>query len=273
MHRYELLDSGNQEKLERFGSYVLIRPCAAAVWKPALPQEKWRAAHGRFSRDDEGNRWQWRTSVPDSWTVETHGITFKVAPTDFGHLGLFPEHSLLWKWAAENISKGTRVLNLFAYSGAATLACARAGAEVCHLDASKGMVSWARENAALNSLQDKPIRWIVDDVLKFLKREETRGRVYDGIILDPPSFGRGNQGEVFKIERDLLPLLARCRALLSKTPRFVALSTHTPGMTPLVMRYVMEEMMQGAPGKIEEGEMVIEGARPLPSGCFARWSC
>ena len=200
-----------------------------------------------------------------------------LAPTDFGHLGIFPEHSMLWAKMGDLIraqATPPNVLNLFAYSGGATLAAAKAGAKVCHLDASKGMVSWARDNAALSGLQGAPIRWIVDDVLKFLSREKRRGVRYDGIILDPPSFGRGAQGEVFKIERDIHEILASCRELLSDKPLFVFLTTHTPGMTPLVMRYLLEQMMRGKQGNIASGEMIIpaQNGSDLPSGSYAAWT-
>lgn len=271
MMTYRLLDSGNQEKLEQFGKYLIARPCAQALWSPSEPRALWEKADARFTRDG-GNQWQLRASLPKEWAVEIEGLEFKIAPTDFGHLGVFPEHSLLWSWMEPLIRKrgGAQILNLFAYSGGATLAAARAGAKVCHLDASKGMVAWARENAERNNLQEAPIRWIVDDVTKFLGREKKRGNRYDGIILDPPSFGRGNQGELFKIEKDILPLLRACRELLSENPLFLLFSTHTPGMTPLVMEHLMEEVMQG--GVIEKGEMIIPSQRPLPCGSFARWS-
>lgn len=267
---YTLIDSGNQEKLEQFGEYILRRPCAQALWRPLETKSVWDKAHATFTRDG-GNQWRRHTKLPEIWTAEIEGIKFKISPTDFGHLGVFPEHSIFWNWMTPLIQKrGTpNILNLFAYSGGATLAAARAGAKVCHLDASKGMVAWARENAALNGLQDAPIRWIVDDVTKFLAREKKRGVRYEGIILDPPSFGRGNQGEIFKIENDILPLLEACRDVLSDDPLFMIFSTHTPGMSPLVMQYLMEETMKG--GTIETGEMAIPGKRPLPAGSYARW--
>lgn len=268
---YRLLDSGDQRKLERFGKYVLIRPCSQALWRPALSKAEWNQADAQFSRD-EGKGWSFSKPIPDSWAVEWQGVRFKISLTDFGHVGMFPEHAQVWTWAAELIREAKRpinVLNLFAYSGGASLACAKAGAQVCHLDASKGMVAWARENAALNQAEELPIRWIVDDAVKFLKREQNRGRRYEGIILDPPTFGRGNQGEIFKIERDLGELLELCRSLLSNQPLFVALTTHTPGMTPIVMHHLMQQMM-GA-GQIDSGEMAIEGPLTLPSGSFARW--
>lgn len=267
---YKLVDCGNQKKLEYFGDKLLVRPCSQALWKPLLPAKEWERANAQFSRD-EGNNWEGK--LPESWIVEHEGLKFKIAPTDFGHVGIFPEHSLLWKWASDLIAKkgSATVLNLFAYSGGATLAFAKAGAAVCHVDASQGMVNWARENAALNGLQDKPIRWIVDDVFKFIQREIKRGRKYDGILLDPPSFGRGANGEMFKIEFHIQHLLKLCRDLLSDTPLFFACSNHTSGMTPIVMRHLLEDVLPS--GVIEAGEMLIpsQKGRSLPTGCYARW--
>lgn len=262
---YFLIDSGNQKKFERFGNQTIVRPCSQALWKPTLLS--WDGADAHFSRL-EGKGWEGR--LPHSWVIEHDGLKFKIAPTDFGHLGVFPEHSFLWSWAADLIQEGASVLNLFAYSGGATLAFARAGAQVCHVDASQGMVKWARENAALNGLEDKPIRWIVDDAIKFLQREIKRGRKYDGILLDPPSFGRGAQGEVFKIERDIGPLLQLCKALLSDKPLFLACSNHTNGLSPMVMGHLFEEIL---PGKAEVGELFLSAqqGRDVPTGSYARW--
>ncbi len=266
MKTYQLLDSGNGYKFERFGEYTLIRPCSQAVWRPLLLKQ---TADAIFSRDE---KWTFRKKLPKFWTLLHGGIEFKIAPTDFGHLGLFPEHADLWEWMRSLIQKGSRILNLFAYSGGATLAAAQEGAEVCHLDASQGMVDWAREMAALNNLHKAPIRWIVDDASKFLKREKKRGSYYDGILLDPPTFGRGSQGEVFKIERDLIPLLELCSELLTKKPLFVILSCHTPGFTPLCMRHLIGQTMPK--GEIEVGEMALHSpeALSIPSGSFAKWT-
>jgi 23S rRNA (cytosine1962-C5)-methyltransferase len=263
---YALLDSGNQNKLEQFGDYVLVRPCSQAVWKPALDSKEWKEADSVFTREP-ANRWT--GSLPNSWTVQCDDVLFKLMPTDFGHIGIFPEHALLWKWMREQMRPKCSILNLFAYTGGATLAAAKAGAQVCHLDASKTTVAWARENAALNKLDKAPIRWIVDDAIKFLGREVRRGTRYDGIILDPPTFGRGSQGEVFKIEKDLPVILDLCFQLLTPDPLFVILSSHTPGYTPLVLHHLL---LQAAPkGAIEMGEMVIPGPLDLSSGTYARW--
>jgi 23S rRNA (cytosine1962-C5)-methyltransferase len=196
-------------------------------------------------------------------------MKMRIQPTDFGHIGIFPEQRPLWKKIRE-LSSNARVLNLFAYSGGSSIAAAQGGASVCHLDASKGMVDWAHGNASLNGLSS--IRWIIDDVSKFLKREERRGSQYDGIILDPPSFGRGTKGEVFKIEEDIIPLLSLCRACLSATPRFVLLSCHTPGFTPTTLHHLLEDVL-GNKGTIDSGEMVLSGTnvRSVPSGIYALW--
>ena len=275
MNGYELLDSGNGAKLERFGEVVLARPCAQAVWQPQRPA-RWKEADATFDRE-EGNRWHGRSRLPKEWAIDVDGTRFRLSGTDFGHLGIFPEQRAQWAWIRETVAaahRPLRVLNLFAYSGGSTLAAARDGAEVCHLDASKGMVQWARANAALNGLESHPIRWIVDDAHKFLNREVRRGRRYDGIILDPPTYGRGGNGETYKIERDLTETLRLCRALLSDAPRFLLLSAHTPGHTPVVLSNVLTQALRGLGGAVSAGEMLLTGAPdvfPLPSGAYARW--
>lgn len=275
MNGYELLDSGNGAKLERFGEVVLARPCAQAVWQPQRPA-RWKSADATFDRED-GNRWHGRNRLPQEWVIDVDGTRFRLSGTDFGHLGIFPEQRAQWAWIRETVAaagRPVRVLNLFAYSGGSTLAAARGGAEVCHLDASKGMVQWARANAALNGLENHPIRWIVDDAHKFLNREIRRGRRYDGIILDPPTYGRGGNGETYKIERDLTETLRLCRALLSDSPLFLLLSAHTPGHTPIVLGNVLTQALRGLGGAVTSGEMVLSGTPdvfPLPSGAYARW--
>ena len=277
---YELLDSGRGRKLERFGSVVLARPCAQAVWTPSLPPEAWAAADASFDRED-GNRWQGRGRLPDSWTISAEGIRFLLSTTDFGHLGIFPEQRAQWAWirgavraAAAARGAAPSVLNLFAYSGGSSLAAALGGARVTHLDASRGMVDWAAENARLNGLST--IRWIVDDAHKFLRREVRRGRKYDAVVLDPPTYGRGGDGETYKIERDLPETLSLCRALLSDAPLFVLLSAHTPGCTGQVLENLLHQALRaGFGGSVESGEMLLEGAPgvlPLPSGTWARWT-
>lgn len=272
---YELLDSGNGKKLERFGDFVLERPCAQAVWAPKMPA-RWATADARFDRVG-GHNWEGRHNLPAAWNVEIGGVTMKLSATDFGHLGVFPETRQLWAWirsTLENKKKDRplKFLNLFAYSGGATLAAAQAGAQGCHLDASKGMVDWARENAALNQLQDAPIRWIVDDVIKFLRREVKRGHVYDAILLDPPSFGRGKKGELYKIEESLITTLDLVHQVLSDDPCFVVLTSHTPGFSPIVLSNLLRQYNAGGP--IECGEMLLTGessVNRLPNGNWARW--
>jgi len=278
---YALLDSGDGRKLERFGSYVLARPCSQAVWTPSKPQAFWSTAHATFDRED-GNQWHNRSALPGEWQICTAGIAFKLSGTDFGHLGIFPEQRAQWQWiqqtvkaACETRSRPVSVLNLFAYSGGSTLAAALGGAEVCHLDASKGMVQWARDNAALNGLQNHPIRWIADDAHKFLCREARRERRYDAVILDPPTFGRGQNNEMYKIEKDLPETLRLCRNLLSPEPLFVLLSAHTPGYSPIVLQNVLSQAVGGLGGKIAAGEMLLTGTPdvlPTPCGTYARWT-
>ena len=260
---YELIDSGDGRKLERFGRYVLARPCSQAMWRPCKSAAEWDRADASFDRED-GNRWHGRSNLPKEWQIETAGIKFKLGGTDFGHLGIFPEQRAQWRWLRQRVeattavdsSRRLSVLNLFAYSGGSTMAAALGGAEVCHLDASKGMVEWARENARLNGLADHPIRWIVDDAHKFMKREIRRGRKYDAIILDPPTFGRGAGGEMYKIERDLKDTLGLVKDLLSDSPSFVLFSSHTPGLSQIVAENILGQLFPTA--TLESGEMLLE---------------
>ena len=273
---YELIDSGDGRKLERFGKYVLARPCSQAMWRPSKSAAEWDRADASFDRED-GNRWHGRSNLPKEWQIETSGIKFKLGGTDFGHLGIFPEQRAQWRWLRQRVeatvavdsSRRLSVLNLFAYSGGSTMAAALGGAEVCHLDASKGMVEWARENARLNGLADHPIRWIVDDAHKFMKREIRRGHRYDAIILDPPTFGRGAGGEMYKIERDLKDTLGLVKDLLSESPSFVLFSSHTPGLSQIVAENILGQLFPTA--KLESGEMLLE---PHPSSLIPHpFSC
>lgn len=276
-NEYALLDSGHGRKLERFGKVILDRPCAQAVWNPSR-QKLWKEANASFSRKD-GLQWRGRERLPDVWNVDVNGITMKLSTTDFGHLGVFPETRDLWDWitktfSAENEKRKEPInfLNLFAYSGGATLAGAKGGAHCCHVDASKGMVQWARENAKLNGLENHAIRWIVDDVNKFLQREIRRGARYDAVLLDPPSFGRGKGGELYKIEQALLDTLKLVKGVLSDNPCFVYLTSHTSGFTPIVLRNLLQQLLPK--GNLECGEMLLTGeieAMPVPSGTWSRW--
>lgn len=266
---YELLDSGDGRKYERFGDFTLVRPSAQALWRPSNPHA-WLGATASFDRED-GNRWHGRSALPKEWVVTTAGIKFRLSGTDFGHLGIFPEQRAQWRWIRETCRKspGIRVLNLFAYSGGSTMAALQGGAEVCHLDASKGMVQWARDNAALNNLSSGPVRWIVDDAHKFLAREKRRNRAYDAVIFDPPTFGRGANGEMYKIERDLKTTIELVRGVLSPSWRFILFSSHTPGISPIVAANILASEFPGA--AVESGEMILEGSgRALPSGVWAR---
>lgn len=270
---YELLDSGNKRKLERFGPYVLSRPCAQALWNQKLPKHIWEGADASFSREEKEG-WTFRRKLPLSWEVDIASIRFLIQPTDFGHLGVFPEQKPFWekiRTLVKGAGREVKVLNLFAYSGGSSFAAAQGGAKVCHLDASKSMVQQARHNATINALDTAPIRWIVEDVTKFLQREEKRKSVYDAIILDPPSFGRGAKGEVFKIEEDILGLLELCKRCLSSNPLFILFSCHTLSFTPLTMKFLLEDFF--ASGSIESGEMLLGGdaGRPVPSGTYALW--
>ncbi len=272
---YELLDSGDGRKLERFGDLILERPSGQAVWEPSQKESYWAAANARFDRE-MGNRWHGRHHLPKEWMVDIEDIRFQLSSTDFGHLGVFPEQRPMWRWLRESCRKspGAKVMNLFAYSGGSTLAPAQGKAQVCHVDASRGMTDWARNNARINGLQDAPIRWIVDDVPAFLAREQRRGQQYDGIILDPPSFGRGAKKEIFKIEEQINPMLDLIRKLLSPQPMFVLLTCHTNSFTPQVLANLLGHHLKGLKGEISCGEMLLEGApgvSPLPSGSYARW--
>jgi 23S rRNA (cytosine1962-C5)-methyltransferase len=276
MHNgYELLDSGDGRKLERFGDVVLSRPCGQAVWEKQRP-EIWANAVASFDR--EGG-WQPRddAELPSTWAVTINDITMKLAPTPAGHLGVFPETRNLWEWITETLApiggRPANVLNLFAYSGGATLAAARAGCAVCHVDSSRSMVTRARENAALNQLELAPIRWIVEDVGKFLGREIRRDRTYDAIMLDPPSFGHGTKGEQYRIDRDLVSTLGQCGELLSDGPALVLLTSHTQGVTTVQIESLMREVLGS--GDVASGEMELTGAsdvRPVNSGVWVRWT-
>lgn len=271
---YELIDTSDGERLERWEEIVLIRPDPQIIWKNPDLSEKWAYPHARYIRSSKGGgEWSVLKRFSDSWSINYKNLTFKVKPTGFKHTGLFPEQAVNWDYCTEKISAANRpvnVLNLFAYTGGATLACAAAGASVCHVDAVKGMVDWARENAALSSLSDKPIRWIVDDAVKFLGREIRRGTKYDGIILDPPSYGRGTNGEMWKLEDSIHRLMELCTELLSDKPLFILLNSYTTGLSPSVMAYLLH-MTVGKRFDIsvnaeEIGLPVSHTGLPLPCG-------
>jgi len=276
---YQLLDSGMGNKLERVGAYLLVRPSPQAIWSPSLARERWEETDAVYVRSATGGgKWAFKRRLPEKWGIEFGEHRFLIKPTGFGHLGIFPEQRESWEWISEKVKNAKReiaVLNLFAYTGGSTMAAASAGASVCHVDASKGVVDWGRENAALSELSGRSIRWIVDDVKKFTNKEIRRGKRYDAIILDPPSFGRGAKAEVWKIEEDLTKLLNKCRELLSDAPLFVLLSCHSPGFTPLVLQNLLADMMSNSEGKLSGAEMVITenaSGRTLPAGSYAKWS-
>lgn len=274
---YELLDCSDGERLERWGDVILIRPDPQIIWKNSQTAPEWNTAHARYIRSDKGGgAWDYRRKLPESWQIKYRDLTFLVKPTGFKHTGLFPEQAVNWDYCTELIKGANRpinVLNLFAYTGGATLACAAAGASVCHCDAVKGMVDWARTNAKLSNLADKPIRWIVDDANKFIKREIRRGTRYDGIILDPPSYGRGTNGEMWKLEDSIFGLMQDITELLSDKPLFLLLNSYTTGLSASVMSYLLQ-MTVGKRFDIEIiseeiGIPVKQTGMPLPCGSTA----
>ncbi len=275
---YELLDSGVGEKMERYGKVVMTRPDPQALWHKKLPEFEWKKAPAQFMRSATNAEWKLDSYVPEKWNVEIAGLRFWIKPTAFKHTGIFPEHVGNWEWienCIRSFKKSANVLNLFGYTGGATLAAAHAGASVCHVDGSKVAVTWARENAELSGLKDKPIRWIVDDVRAFVKREIKRGHKYDGIILDPPAFGHGPERELWKIEDDLLPLLALCKELLSEQPLFFLMNGYASGYSAIAYGNNLREIIPAYSDKIEIGELTIaesNSERLLPCGIFARWS-
>jgi len=272
---YIFVDAGNGRKLERFGAYLLDRPCSQALWRPSQPEQLWCQADAVFTREGRDGVWNRRRPIANAWNCRLAGLRFELQLTDFGHVGLFPEHALAWRQLPELAAKAGRqltLLNLFAYSGGASLALAKADCQVCHLDASKKMLLWARRNAALNGLGTAAIRWICDDVQKFLRREIRRKNQYDAIILDPPSFGRGSRQELFQIDAHMLELLELCRQVLSKEAEFLFLSCHTPGYTPLLLKNLLRQIMPE--GDIQAAEMTLPENKqtlPLPSGTYACW--
>jgi len=275
---YELIDSGEGEKLERFGDVVLSRPDPQALWKKHLSGERWEKADAVFSREGKDGQWRMKKEIPEKWTVQFAGMKFAIKPTAFKHTGLFPEQSVNWDWVRRVISNNERkdmeVLNLFGYTGGATLACAKAGARVVHVDASNAAINWAKENAELSGLSAKPIRWILDDARVFVEREIKRGRKYDAVIMDPPAFGHGAKKELWKIEEHFLPLVENCMKLLSDTPAFFIINGYSAGYSALAYRNNLLGLEKKFGGKVETGELAIEEAasgRLLPAGIFARW--
>lgn len=270
---YELLDSGNGEKVERYGSYTLRRPDKEAIWNKSQDESVWKADL-TFKREGTKTKWMIGKDVPREWHISYAGLSFIIRPTSFKHTGLFPEQEPNWEWSKNLVEKSNRkisVLNLFAYTGGATLACAKAGAEVCHVDGSKQAVFWAKENAKISGLEDSPIRWIIEDVISFVKREIKRGRKYDAIIMDPPSFGHGPKDELWKIEEDFLELIKLCKEVLSDDPLFMIINGYTAGYSSIAYENNLKEIFKG--GEFEKGELAIQsGNKLLPCGIFARWN-
>ena len=273
---YELLDSGEGEKLERYGAILLRRPDPQALWRKAAPG-LWQSAHGTFLREGREGRWHFAKPTPEKWSIRFSGLDFHVRPTAFKHIGIFPEQAPNWDWMREKIRNAGRavsVLNLFGYTGGATLACAQAGARVCHVDASKASIGWARDNAALSGLAERPIRWILDDAKAFVRRELRRGNRYDALIMDPPAFGRGPEGDVWQIEDDFVELLETCGQLFSERPVFCVVNGYASGYSQLAYRANLEALMGDRKGTLESGELTIQESqsrRLLPCGIFARW--
>lgn len=279
---YELLDSGHGEKLERVGSVRLRRPAPQALWPPKLGAAEWDAADARYERSSSGGgQWAEGARLPDEWPVEHGGQRMLARATGFGHIGLFAEQAPAWHFLREQCRRASaggqpvELLNLFAYTGGSSLAAAAGGARVTHCDASRGVVQWASDNARANGLGDAPVRWIVDDVQKFLRREARRERRYHAIVLDPPSFGRGPKGEVWKLEDSIVELLELCRDVLAPQPRLFLLSAHTPGVGPLALHGLLRHTLGERPGRSGCGEMSVPcatGGAPLPSGAWAAWA-
>ena len=276
---YTILDTGDGMKLERWGDQLLVRPDPQAIWNTPRTHPGWKHPHGRYARSSSGGgQWE-KKDMPERWTIRYGSLTFNIKPMNFKHTGLFPEQAANWDFAQEQIRRAgrpIRVLNLFAYTGGATVACAAAGASVCHVDAARGMVSWARENARSSGLEDAPIRWIVDDCTKFVEREIRRGRQYDAIIMDPPSYGRGPTGEVWRLEENLYPFVELVRGVLSDQPLFVILNSYTTGLAPSVVTYILETLLSrkfgGRTDSQELGLPVTESGLVLPCGATGRWS-
>lgn len=276
---YELIDCSGGERLERWGDIVLIRPDPQVIWNTPKTNPLWRNADARYVRSNQGGgHWEFSKKLPEEWEMSYKDLTFKISPTGFKHTGLFPEQAVNWDMMREKIKgagRNIRVLNLFAYTGGATLAAASAGASVCHVDAAKGMVRWARDNAELSGLSGKPIRWIVDDCAKFVEREIRRGSFYDAIILDPPSYGRGPGGEVWKLEDSIYDLMALCAGVLTEKPLFVLLNSYTTGLSASTMAYVLGANMKKFGGSVfaeEIGLPVTESGMVLPCGSSAIWT-
>ncbi len=274
---YEVLDTSNGEKLERWGDFLLIRPDPQVIWGTPKTLSGWRKPNGHYHRSQKGGgEWEF-FDLPQQWNISYRELTFQLKPFSFKHTGLFPEQAVNWDWMQGKIrgaGRPVKVLNLFAYTGGATLAAARAGASVTHVDASKGMVGWARENARSSGLLESPIRWLVDDCVKFVEREIRRGNHYDAIIMDPPSYGRGPKGEIWKIEDSIYPFIGLCAKLLSPKPLFFLVNSYTTGLAPAVLTYMLSTALKSFHGTVDSQEIglpVTSTGLVLPCGASGRW--
>ena len=274
---YDVIDCSKGENLERWGDYILVRPDPQVIWDTPRKEKGWHKMNAHYHRSKKGGgEWEF-FDLPQQWSIHYHSLTFQLKPFSFKHTGLFPEQAANWDWFSELIKKAGRpvkVLNLFAYTGGATIAAAAAGASVTHVDASKGMVTWAKENAASSGLADAPIRWIVDDCVKFVEREIRRGNHYDAIIMDPPSYGRGPKGEIWKIEESIHPLVKLCAQLLVDRPLFFLINSYTTGLQPAVLSYLIGTELKRFPGKVTADEIglpVSSNGLTLPCGASGRF--
>ena len=274
---YEILDMANGEKLERWGNVVLIRPDPQIIWKNKSFPNKWNDANAKYNRSSTGGgSWKYNKKMPENWQIRYKDLTFNIKPMGFKHTGLFPEQAVNWDWMISKIKNAKReikVLNLFAYTGGATVACSYAGASVCHVDSSKGMTAWAKENVASSGLADRPVRFIVDDVVKFVNREIRRGNKYDGIIMDPPSYGRGTNGEVWKFEENIADLVELCSKVLSDDPLFFLINSYTTGISSTVLENILRLNIMKK-GKLSHGEVGLPMTNSkliLPCGIYGRW--
>lgn len=276
---YEVIDTGGGEKLERWGDVILRRPDPQIIWPLEQETHEWRQAHGHYHRSSSGGgSWDMKKPIPERWTIGYENLKFHIKPTSFKHTGLFPEQAANWSWMMDKITNAGRpisVLNLFAYTGGATVAAAYAGASVVHCDAAKGMVQWAKENVQLSGLADRPVRFITDDVFKFVQREQRRGNKYDAIIMDPPSYGRGPNGETWKLEENLYPFIKSCMTILSDNPLFMLVNSYTTGISSTVLRNMLTMTMSAKyGGQITAGEIglpITRSGLDLPCGILGRW--
>lgn len=275
---YEILDMANGEKLERWGDIILVRPDPQIIWKEKTFPNKWKKINARYNRSKTGGgNWEYSNQLPKNWKIQYKDLIFNIKPMGFKHTGLFPEQAVNWDWMIHKIRNEKRpikVLNLFAYTGGATVACLYAGASVCHVDSSKGMVAWAKENVISSGLEKKSVRYIVDDVVKFVSREIRRGNQYDAIIMDPPSYGRGANGEVWKFEENIDELIKLCCKVLSDNPLFFLINSYTTGISSTVLENILKMNLELKSGKYSCGEIGLPMTNSdlvLPCGIFAKW--